>query len=185
MNQKLQEVIKQLEDMPKHGESYDDRGRHGWRNPIRSDTGIILMALVRAKGAKRILEVGTAHGLSACYLGANGAEIVTIEWDEAVAKRSQETLDEAGINAQVVAGDAMKVIPTLTGKFDLVFLDANKDGYAEQTKLIQESGLLEDGALILADNVLDREEEMKDFHELMAGKSEIVNTECGLLVGNL
>lgn len=178
-------VIDRLEAMPKQGESYDHKGRHGWANPIRMDTGPFLQAFA-ALGVKRILEIGTAHGLSACYLGMNGAEIISIEWDEARAKDAQANLNEAGINAKVLNGDAMKIIPTLTGNFDLVFMDANKDGYMEQFLAILDAGLIHNGTIILADNVVDRRKECENFlHYMKSHSSVIIPTECGLLVATI
>ena len=61
--------IELLEKFSKQEESYtNSSGSYGWRNPIRSDTGIILQSLVIAEDPVRILEIGTAHGLSALYL---------------------------------------------------------------------------------------------------------------------
>ena len=68
-HQSVQSVIEMLEEMSKQGESYANaEGRHGWRNPIRSDTGPLLRKEVSDRNAMRMLEVGTAHGLSALYL---------------------------------------------------------------------------------------------------------------------
>ena len=179
----IQQVIDRLEGMSKQGVSYDSKGRHGWRNPVRSDTGPFLAAFGKLPQVKRILEVGTAYGLSACYLGMGGAEITTIEWDEEVGKEAQANLDEAGVEAHVVCGDALVALQVIQKKFDLVFMDANKDGYLEQIKLIEPK--LNPGAIILADNVIDRQAECQNFLDYMAGRSIIIPTECGLLVGQL
>lgn len=177
-------VIERLEAMPKQGVSYDEKGRHGWRNPIRQDTGMFLELFGRK--AKRILEIGTAHGLSACYLGSGGAEVVTIEWDELTAEQAQINLNEAGINAKVLCGDVLKIIKTLAllKPFDLVFFDANKDGYLEQLQLLQRNNLLTNWCWVLADNVIDRQTECQNFLDYMQNKKHvIIPTECGLLVG--
>ena len=108
--------IRLLESMSKRGESYaDDAGRHGWRNPIRSDTGPLLTALVTACAPERILEVGTAHGLSALYLAkglhaAQSPRIDTIEFDVEVASAAQARFDRLGVPVRVFAGEAMEVI---------------------------------------------------------------------------
>lgn len=183
-----QQVIDTLEVMPKHGTAYDEKGRHGWRNPIRSDTGGLLRSLVIATGALRILEIGTAHGLSGCYLASalsSLGEMHTIEWDEATAKEAQENFNKAGLPVKVYSGDALKIISELEGTFDFVFLDANKDGYLEQLNLLKKKGLLTNDVTIVADNVIDRATEMADFLSFMESSSEIINTECGLLVGKM
>lgn len=184
----IEKVIARLEAMPKQGASYDQKGRHGWRNPIRADTGALLQSFVMARNPKRILEIGTAHGLSACYLGTHlkDGSLDTIEWDEETATEAQANLDEAGINAKVYSGNALEVIPTLPGTYQLVFLDANKDGYLEQFQLLRQHDLLDENCLILADNVIDREKECANFLEFMQQFSPvIIPTECGLLVARI
>lgn len=187
MTDALKAVIDRLEEMPKQGESYDHKGRHGWANPIRSDTGPFLQWFTgRAKPA-RILEIGAAHGLSACYLiaGYPEAQLDTIEWDENRAKDAEANLKEAGAIANVHCGDAMKILNEMIGQYDLVFLDANKDGYLEQFIRLQELDLLRPGCWVLADNVIDRQKECQNFLDYVAENhfaSVIMPTECGLLV---
>lgn len=186
----LGRVIARLETMPKQGQSYDHKGRHGWANPIRQDTGPLLQAIVLShRKAKRVLEIGTAHGLSGCYIAGclpKGSSMVSIEWDETRAAEAQANFNEAGLNVEVKNGDAMKIIPTLDGPFDIIFMDANKDGYLEQIQLLQSEGLLGDGCAILADNVIDRREECQNFLDWMKQYPHIIlQTECGLLVGRI
>lgn len=187
----VQAVIDRLEVMPKKGESYDEKGRHGWRNPIREDTGPILRALVLAKQPRRVLEIGTAYGLSLCHIAINAPEsckFVTIEWDSETAVQANINLDEAGLasRSEVLCGDAVQIIKSeLGGWFDFVFLDANKDGYLEQFKLLQERGALGQGCLVVADNVIDRQTECQNFLDYMSQYNpEILQTECGLLVAH-
>jgi predicted O-methyltransferase YrrM len=187
----LQDVIDRLEAMPKQGESYDHKGRHGWANPIRQDTGPLLEALVLARNPKRVLEIGTAHGLSGCYiarrLGSEGT-MVSIEWDETRAKEAQANFDEAELAVTVICGDAMKIIETfnLTFPFDMVFMDANKDGYLEQIEKLAGLHLLAPDCLIVADNVIDRQKECQNFLDMMQKFPHIIlQTECGLLVGTI
>lgn len=180
----MKQVIARLEEMPKQGVSYDQKGRHGWRNPIRADTGSLLQSFVMARNPERILEIGTAHGLSACYLGTHlKGTLDTIEWDEETANEAKINLIEAGIKARVYNGDALRIIPTLEGQYQLVFLDANKDGYLEQFQLLQAHNLLAENCLVLADNVIDRQKECQNFLDWMVRyNSVVIPTECGLLV---
>ena len=63
--QAVQTEIDNLETFEKHGESYANAdGRHGWRNPIRSDTGPLIEAIVMANSPKRILEIGSSPHIS-------------------------------------------------------------------------------------------------------------------------
>ncbi len=190
MNMKLEKVIARLEEMPKQGASYDHKGRHGWANPIRQDTGPLLEAIVLSHHKpKKVLEIGTAHGLSGCYISRwlpEGSSMVSIEWDETRATEAQANFNEAGLNVQVKNGDAMAIIPTLEGPFDIVFMDANKDGYLEQIELLKSLGMLSEGCAIIADNVIDRQKECQNFLDWMTQYPHIIlKTECGLLVGRV
>lgn len=186
---KVQQVIDRLEAMSKQGESYDGHGRHGFRNPIREDTGPLLEAIVLSAQPKRVLEIGTAYGLSGCRIArrltAEGF-LVTIEWDEATAQEADQNFKEAELPVKVLCGDAMKLIPNLQGPFDMIFLDGNKDGYLEQLQLLASKRLLSRNCLIVADNVIDRQKECQNFLDFMVAMSSgIIQTECGLLIGHI
>lgn len=186
---KVQAVIARLELDPKQGESYDHKGRHGWANPIRQDTGPLLEILTLARCPTRVLEIGTAKGLSGCYIARNllrGAQLVTIEWDDKRAAEASQNFLEAGLPVEVRVGDAMHVIKQLSllRPFEMVFMDANKDGYLEQIQLLQKLNLLAPNCLIVADNVIDRQTECQNFLDWMEQYPNVLYpTECGLLVG--
>lgn len=180
------ELLVRLRDLEQRGgESYAGNGRHGWRNPIRTDTGPILSALVLAHKPRRVLEIGTAYGLSGSYLAAAlgpNAMLDTIEFCEEVALDAQAHFDAARLPVRVHCGDALDVIARLDGPYDVVFLDADKRSYLAHLRAL--SHLLSEGALIIADNVVDRAGEMRDFLGFVTGELEhvLVPTECGLLV---
>jgi predicted O-methyltransferase YrrM len=189
----IEEAIEELESFSKQGDSYtNDKGAFGWRNPIRKDTGRILQSVVSASAPRRMLEIGTAHGLSALYLiqGTDkvSCQLDTIEFDEAVAHQSQRLMDRLNLPVKVIAGEAMAVIGELSGRYDLVFLDAQKSHYGKQIKKLWDMGLIGENTVILADNVLDRATEVVDFigwfHERGLPYT-IIPTECGLLVSKL
>ena len=189
----IEETILQLESFSKQGDSYtNDQGAFGWRNPIRKDTGRILQSVVSASGPKRMLEIGTAHGLSALYL-IQGTDKVsctldTIEFEEAVAAETQRLMDRLKVPVNVISGEAMAAIEVLEGKYDLVFLDAQKSHYGKQIKRLWVRGLIGKNTVILADNVLDRAAEVRDFTEWFQENRfpyTIIPTECGLLVSKL
>ena len=187
--------IDNLETFEKHGESYANAdGRHGWRNPIRADTGPILEAITMAQKPKRILEIGTAHGLSALYFIAASedwetVEMDTIEFHAEVAAATQERMDKLGVPVRVICGEAGAVIrEQLQGHYDMVFFDAQKSLYHEQLLALIERGLIGPGTVLLADNVTDRQTECQaflDWFETKALLHRIVPTECGLLICRL
>ncbi|KAK7737322.1 hypothetical protein SLS53_006625 [Cytospora paraplurivora] len=86
------------------------------------------------------------------------AEIITLELDEEMIQAAKRNLSHFGIGDRVklVEGPAQATIPTLTGHFDLIFVDANKDGYQGYVKQILDLKLLSPGGVILCDNVFAR-----------------------------
>lgn len=188
----VQSVIERLEEMSKQGESYANaEGRHGWRNPIRSDTGPLLRKEVSDRNPMRMLEVGTAHGLSALYLvqgwaNLEGRRLDTIEFDEEVAKAAQARFDALGLPVVVHIGEAQEVIAGMSeaASFDLVFLDAQKSHYGPQWRLLTDRGLVGPGTVLLVDNVIDRKAECAGLFEVLDAQGlayDILPTECGLL----
>ena len=178
--------------MSKQGESYANaEGRHGWRNPIRSDTGPLLRKEVSDRNPMRMLEVGTAHGLSALYLvqgwaNLEGRRLDTIEFDEEVAKAAQARFDALGLPVVVHIGEAQEVIAGMSeaASFDLVFLDAQKSHYGPQWRLLTDRGLVGPGTVLLVDNVIDRKAECAGLFEVLDAQGlayDILPTECGLL----
>lgn len=190
----IENEIDLLEGFSKKGESYSNtNGSFGWRNPIREDTGRILQGLVIAANPKRILEIGTAHGLSALYLVRgiskdSEATIDTIDFDELVTADTQERFDKLNVPVKVLPGEAMQVIGTLNGTYDMVFFDAQKSHYFQQLNLLLEKKLIQKGSVLLADNVIDRQEECHEFLNWFTENNinhTIIPTECGLLVATL
>jgi predicted O-methyltransferase YrrM len=92
-----------------------------------------------------------------------GGRLTTIEYDGARAKALAENIRRAGLSdvVTVVAGDAFKEIPRLTGDFDFVFLDAWKPDYKRFFDLVLPR--LRTGGLFLAHNVVNKRDEMRDF----------------------
>jgi caffeoyl-CoA O-methyltransferase len=119
--------------------------------------GELLFILARATQAKAILELGTATGYSAIYL-ARGCEpvngrVVTLEWDGRMAARARTNFAKAGLTEriEVRVGDAQALMAQMTGPFDLIFLDIDKEGYLPA--LAHCHRLLRVGGLLVADNV--------------------------------
>ncbi len=106
---------------------------------------------------EQILEIGTFTGYSAYCLSKGlkeGGLLTTIEVDEELEEMVNGFFDRAGISnkVQMLIGDAKKIIPTLPGLYDLVFLDANKEHYLQYYELIIDK--VSAGGYIIADNVL-------------------------------
>jgi predicted O-methyltransferase YrrM len=123
--------------------------------------GKTLQFFARLIGAKRILEIGTLGGYSATWLAralpADG-RLISLELEQHHANVSRQNLAQAGVSnkVEVRVGPAATTLQQMHGTgealFDLVFIDADKDGYPEYLEL--SLPLLRNGGLLLADNTL-------------------------------
>lgn len=169
--------------------------------------GKIIGKVIKRYKPKTILEIGTLHGYSAIlmanfvlkthaddYYHYDGNDtppkeiIVTcLEIDKNLTKIAKKNIERAGLSDRidVITGDAIKVIPILDNnhyKFDFVFLDAEKNQYFLYLKLLEENNLLKKKAIVVADNVLIYENEMKDYLDYVrnSGRYNSHTTETSL-----
>jgi caffeoyl-CoA O-methyltransferase len=119
--------------------------------------GALLRTLVAMSGARRVLEIGTFTGYSAISMAAAlapGGHIVTCEIDPRhaeLARRHIEANDLAD-RIDVRLGRAIDTVRALEGPFDLVFIDADKESYADYYEAVLP--LLSERGVICVDNVL-------------------------------
>jgi len=104
-----------------------------------------------------ILEIGTYTGYSALCLAEGlkpGGKLITIDINEELESTVRGYLKTSGFHESIDyrIGNALDIVPTLSGKFDLVFIDADKENYARYYDLVINRVPL--GGFILADNVL-------------------------------
>ena len=156
------ELSKVLKDIKAH-----DTGQLA----VSEEDGRFLRMMVASSGARRALEIGGASGYSAIWIGMGlrdtGGRLVTIEYDPARAKELTANIRRAGLSdiVQVMSGDAFQVIPSLTGTFDFVFLDAWKKDYKRFFDLVYPR--LDKGGLFVAHNVVNKRSEMGDFLDVI------------------
>lgn len=133
---------------------------HGARERIPildAQSGALLHVLARAIGARRIVEVGTAIGVSTLHLAralpADG-ELISFEIDAERCDAARRYLDRDGLAGRIDLRlqDARAGLAELTGPFDLAFLDGVKAEYEEYLRLVVP--LLRPGGLVAVDNVL-------------------------------
>ena len=145
----------------------DIKARDKGQLAVSEEDGRFLRLMVSSTGAKRALEIGGASGYSAIWIGMGlrdtGGRLVTIEYDPGRANELANNVRRAGLAdvVQVVSGDAFQQIPTLTGTFDFVFLDAWKKDYKRFFDLVYPR--LDKGGLFIAHNVVNKRSEMGDF----------------------
>lgn len=133
--------------------------------------GKIICDIIKNYKPTTILEVGTLQGYSAILMAgslSDDGKLITIEIDKNLAEVARKNVDKAGLSnkIEVICDNAVDVIPTLAGyKFDLVFLDGAKSEYLQYLKLIEENNLMKGNSVVVADNVILYENEMKDYLE--------------------
>lgn len=119
--------------------------------------GAFLRLLVRLTQARRILEIGTFTGYSALVMAEGLPEdgrIITCDIDletTAIARRFWARSPH-GSKIELRLGRALETLKTLTGPFDMAFIDADKENYPAYWEAVLT--LLRPGGLIVADNVL-------------------------------
>ena len=147
---------------------------------VSEEDGRFLRVMTASSGAKQALEIGTAFGYSAIWIGLGlrqtGGRLTTIEFDPARAKKAADNIRRAGLAdvVTVVAGDGFKEIPRLQGTFDFVFLDAWKRDYKRFFDLVFPR--MKPGGLFLAHNVVNKQSEMRDFLSTIQNSPSVFTT---------
>lgn len=124
---------------------------------ISEDDGRLLRALVEAANAKRVVEIGTSTGYSGLWIAlalrSTGGQLVTHELDRVRAEQARENFAKAGVGelVTIVVGDAHETVKRHTEPIDVLFLDADKQGYVDYLEKLRP--LLQPGALVVAHNM--------------------------------
>jgi predicted O-methyltransferase YrrM len=124
---------------------------------VDAEVGALLRVLARAVGATRILEIGTAIGYSGIWLAGAlppSGTLLTMEMDAERARVARDHFARAGLadRANVIVGDASRMIAKVSGPFDLIFQDGSKQLYVPLLDRLVD--LLRPGGLLVTDNVL-------------------------------
>ena len=146
--------------------------------------GRIITEIIKKNNPKTVLEIGALYGYLAILMAnilPQGGKVITIELDKLIAKIARKNIADAGLSDKIdiVASNALEVIPKLDLKFDLLFLDAAKDEYLKYLKLAENKNLKK-GSIVVADNVEVSKNEMRDYLEYVRSsgiyKSETIET---------
>ncbi len=135
---------------------------------ILDDTLQVVEHIFRCNNINDILEIGTAVGYSAIcfsqFIKSNGY-IDTIEKDENRVKEARGNIESIGLQEKIniIAGDAVEILPTINKQYDLIFIDAAKGKYPEFLK--QAIRLVKNNGIILADNVLYKGYVLGDYNK--------------------
>lgn len=158
---------------------------------IDTEVARFLKFIIHLTNARNILEIGTSIGYSTVSMAKeiinNNGKITTIEYDEVVAKQAlsnfaRENVDRA---IELKIGDARKILPSLSGQYDVIFLDVDKRLYpALYEDCIR---LLKPDGILIADDtlfpVVDLDEKwrylipyIKEFNDLVTHDDRVMST---------
>jgi predicted O-methyltransferase YrrM len=158
-NEQEKKILSVLDDM-------DKNQREGMMN-VPTEDGRLLRLLTEAVNAKSVVEIGTSNGYSSIWfclaLQSTGGKLATYEIDAYRASLARENFKRAGVDniVTLVEGDAHKEVIKLKEPIDVLFIDADKEGYIDYlNKLLP---LVRPGGLILAHNTSSHASEMKDY----------------------
>lgn len=153
--------------------------RHALENEvpiIRREMQSFMKVLLAVKRPLQVLEVGTAVGFSTllmCEYGQPDMYITTIENYEKRIPIARENFRRAGKEDRItfLTGDAGEILPTLSGRYDMIFMDAAKGQYIHW--LPEVVRLLAPGGILLSDNVL-QEGELIESHYLVERRNRTI-----------
>jgi predicted O-methyltransferase YrrM len=144
---------------------------------VPPEDGRVLRLLAEATGAKQVVEIGTSNGYASIWfclaLQTTGGKLTTFEIDTRRASLARENFKRAGVDKLVtlIEGDAHEKVKMLEEPIDIVFIDADKDGYLDYfNKLLP---LVRPGGLILAHNTTDVGSQMQDYLEAITTNPEL------------
>jgi len=119
--------------------------------------GRILSTFSRMIKPERILEIGTYTGYSALCMAEGlreNGKIITIDINKELQQRIEKNFAESPYSGKIDfrIGNALEIIPALDERFDLVFIDADKENYSSYYDMVIDK--VRPGGFIIADNVL-------------------------------
>lgn len=159
-----------LDDLAAFGDAHDGDPANGATRMlnITPDTGEFLAVLVKATGARRILEIGTSNGYSTLWLADAVADVdgavTTIELAHAKIDMARANFARAGLDTRItlLEGDAGAMLANLfDSSFDLLFLDSQRSSYLDWWPDIRR--VLRPGGLLVVDNATSHAGEMAAF----------------------
>jgi len=157
--------------------------------------GKIIEDVIEEYKPKKALEIGTLHGYSAILItntilrgeydnenfnserSSTEPILISVEKDQKIANIARKNIEKARLSEkiQVINGDALEIIPRLKSDFNMIFLDATKSEYLKYLQLIEKYNLLTKRAVVVADNVLIYENEMKDYLDYVRNSGKYIS----------
>jgi len=158
---------------------------------VEPDTAALLALLVRATGARRVLELGTSNGYSTLWLAAAarsaGGVVVSVDTDAQRSAMAARNLQRGGLRDLVelrVEDAALTLRSSADGVWDMVFLDAERSAYLGYWQDLVRS--LRPAGLLAVDNVLSHASELVQFRASVQADARVSEamapTGAGLLL---
>ncbi|MBQ9245559.1 O-methyltransferase [bacterium] len=159
---------------------------------ISHQTGNFISMLIKATGAKNVLELGTSNGYSTLWIAdalqSTEGHLTTIEFWEKRQCLARKTIEDCGLSDFVTfkIGQAYDIITQELQQecYDIVFIDANKQEYIKFFEAVHP--ILKKGGIILADNVLSHAAKVKPFIDAISNhieyQSQVLDLPDGLLM---
>ena len=148
---------------------------------VEPPTAELLGVLIRATGARRVLELGTSNGYSTLWLAdavvATGGRVVSVELDAARTELARTNLGTAGLAERVElrTEDAADVLARAQdGAWEFVFLDAERPAYPGYLPDLVRT--LVPGGVLAVDNVISHEHELVEFTRLIEAEPALTQT---------
>jgi predicted O-methyltransferase YrrM len=153
---------------------------------LEPETAELLAVIVKATGARRLLEIGTSIGYSTIWLAdaaeAVGGSLVSVEIDPERSATARANLERAGLTAELRVGDAAHTLSDSDDEaWDLIFLDAERPAYAGYWPHVLRS--LASGGLVAVDNVISHADQVEELLAIVAAEPAVTSTQVPIGAG--
>ena len=158
---------------------------------VEPDTARLLAVLVRALGAKRLLELGTSNGYSTLWLAdaarSIGGKVLSVDMDASRTAQARENLEHVNLGQHVELRSqdaAITLADSSDASWEMIFLDAERSAYVDYWPDLFR--VLLPGGLLVVDNVLSHASEVEEFRALVSNQTgvteAVVPTGAGVLL---
>jgi len=161
-NDREKKILAVLDDM--------DRNQRRGSMSVPVNDGRLLRIFAESTDAKHVVELGTSIGYSGLWFALalvnTGGKLTTFEIDEGRAATARANFKRAGVEERVklVLGDAHEKVSLIADPVDIVFLDADKEGYLDYLKKLLPK--LRPGGLVIAHNMNQRQADPRYVKEI-------------------
>jgi predicted O-methyltransferase YrrM len=180
MSDDLPALLAELEEFGRSNDATTTERPRRMLNITRG-TGELLSVLVRATGARRILEIGTSNGYSTLWLASAardlGGSVTTVERSDFKRGLASGNFARSGLSAfiSLVHADAGRVLQRAgDASFDLIFLDSERGEYPDWWPDLKR--VLRPGGLLVVDNATSHAAEMAPFVALVTADPELTTS---------